>query len=64
MKGHKSYQLILLAAALIAAGCGQPPEGWTPVLEETSTGYLEEETERALLAEVLNTFVTRSDLLL
>jgi len=48
MKGHKTYQLILLAAALIVAGCGQPPEGWTPVLEETSTAYLEKETERAL----------------
>jgi hypothetical protein len=29
-------------------GCDRRPEGWTPVLEETSTAFLETETERAL----------------
>lgn len=38
--------VLLLAGA--AAGCQRTPEGWTPVLEETSTSYLETGIDRAL----------------
>lgn len=31
--------------ALAASGCSQPPRGWIPVLEETSTSFLRTETE-------------------
>lgn len=39
---------LLLASTGWASGCSQAPEGWTPVMEETSTAFLEEETERVL----------------
>ena len=42
----------LLSAIPISAvalwGCDRPPDHWIPVLEETSTTFLETETERAL----------------
>jgi hypothetical protein len=41
-------------------GCGERPEGWTPVLEETSTAFLESEVDRlsdrvGIALEQLNT---------
>lgn len=39
--------LVLLTLAL-PTGCERAPEGWTPVMEETSTAFLEAETQRAL----------------
>lgn len=30
---------------LVCIGCGRAPEGWTPVLEESSTAFLQTETE-------------------
>ncbi len=32
-------------AMLVFIGCGRAPRGWTPVLEEISTGFLKTETE-------------------
>jgi hypothetical protein len=40
--------LTLLVLAGVVSGCQRSPEGWTPVLEETSTAFLEAETGRAL----------------
>ena len=43
-----NWQSILAGAGFILlalAGCNRTPEGWTPVLEETSTGFLKTETE-------------------
>lgn len=34
--------------ALLSLACQQPPVGWTPLLEQTSTRFLEAETESAL----------------
>lgn len=39
---------VLLALLCATGGCEPRPEGWTPVLEETSTAFLETETERLL----------------
>lgn len=39
---------IAVVALLGVAGCRADPEGWTPVLEQTSTTFLETQTERAL----------------
>ena len=39
---------LFLAVAGISWACQDRPEGWTPVLEETSTAFLETETERVL----------------
>jgi hypothetical protein len=45
----RSLGRALPVAALIAlpCGCSETPEGWTPVLEETSTAFLETSVERA-----------------
>jgi len=45
--GSVTCALLLLASGL-ALGCERAPAGWTPVMEETSTAFLELETERAL----------------
>jgi hypothetical protein len=37
---------MLLGLVLLIWGCDRGPEGWTPVLEETSTVFLETETSR------------------
>ena len=45
---EQTRQLILAGAVLTLlalAGCNRTPAGWTPVLEETSTGFLKTETE-------------------
>jgi hypothetical protein len=61
MKRAKVGVLTLLLAPLgFVVGCGQPPEGWTPVMEETSTTFLEEETER-VLGHVRNAMQQLSD---
>jgi len=39
---------LLLAALGLLWGCNETPRGWTPVMEETSTTFLEEETGRVL----------------
>lgn len=41
-----AWILGLLALLLGVWGCRESPEGWTPVLDETSTGFLETEVER------------------
>jgi hypothetical protein len=41
---------------LLTWGCDRSPEGWTPVLEETSTVFLETETRR--LSEDVGTALT------
>jgi hypothetical protein len=38
---------VFLSVGLLG-GCDRPPDHWTPVLEETSTTFLETETNRAL----------------
>lgn len=45
---HGAVGIAVSAAALALGGCRQPPEGWTPVLEMTSTAIVEEETGAAL----------------
>ena len=44
----KSLTSSILVSAGLLSGCDRPPETWTPVLEETSTVFLETETGRAL----------------
>lgn len=44
--GFVSSPFLLLL--VLSWGCDRRPEGWTPVLEETSTAFLETETERVL----------------
>jgi hypothetical protein len=39
---------LLMAFTGLATACQDRPEGWTPVLEETSTAFLESETARVL----------------
>ncbi|MGW8264826.1 MAG: hypothetical protein ACWGSQ_00560 [Longimicrobiales bacterium] len=49
MKVFRRSVLLLLPALLgVSGGCDSRPEGWTPVLEETSTVFLETETARLL----------------
>jgi hypothetical protein len=45
-KGYLVGLLMVLAGTMSA--CQHRPEGWTPVLEETSTAFLEVETQRVL----------------
>jgi hypothetical protein len=47
---RRQIGVAVLAAGVLAGffGCGDRPEGWTPVLEETSTAFLETETDRLL----------------
>lgn len=49
MRTNKGFLtgLLLILAGLLSA-CQGRPEGWTPVLEETSTTFLEVETQRVL----------------
>ena len=51
-KEMKTRRVLFVSAALALSGsvpaCTDSPEGWTPVLEETSTSFLSTETERAL----------------
>ena len=50
MKCHRMGSILLLLTLLVSTGgCDRQPEGWTPVLEETSTAFLETETERLLV---------------
>ncbi|MGD2121123.1 MAG: hypothetical protein PVJ76_05235 [Gemmatimonadota bacterium] len=44
----KILAAILLILATVPSACQNRPEGWTPVLEETSTVFLEAETQRVL----------------
>jgi len=47
MKIAKAFQLTMLLACVSTVwGCDRSPEGWTPVLEQTSTVFLETETRR------------------
>ena len=47
MRIHKCLQsLILLGVGCSLAACSRAPEGWIPLLEETSTAFLETETDR------------------
>lgn len=49
MSSYRRGVLLLLATLLGGSGgCESRPEGWTPVLEETSTVFLETETARLL----------------
>jgi hypothetical protein len=49
MKKNLAGSAILLAGILMGgAACENRPEGWTPVLEETSTAFLETEAGRLL----------------
>jgi hypothetical protein len=49
MKLYKrGFPLLVLGLLGSAGGCDSRPEGWTPVLEETSTVFLETETARVL----------------
>jgi hypothetical protein len=43
-----SIQLFLCVLVGAAWGCSEPPEAWSPVLEETSTAFLETQTERVM----------------
>ena len=43
-----AVSLLFLTLLSLAAGCEQGPEGWTPVLEETSTVFMELETQRLM----------------
>ena len=52
---------LLLAVLLVPTGCDRAPDGWTPVLEETSTAYLETELERTLDRVVAARERVRSD---
>ncbi|MFC1660360.1 hypothetical protein ACFL3S_02690 [Gemmatimonadota bacterium] len=55
-KAMASVRLVLLAVVGLGWGCKQGPETWSPVLEKTSTAFLETETERAReeVGEALN----------
>jgi plasmid stabilization system protein ParE len=47
MNVHRGAWLVAwLGMAGLFWGCDRTPEGWTPVLEETSTVFLETETDR------------------
>ena len=47
MRIYKGFHLtLLLACAGAVWGCDRSPQGWTPVLERTSTVFLETETDR------------------
>lgn len=49
MRARASATAVVMAGiAILAPGCREAPEGWTPVLEMTSTRFLEEETGSAL----------------
>lgn len=49
MSHHRRSVLLLLPTLLWVLGaCDSRPKGWTPVLEETSTVFLETETARLL----------------
>lgn len=48
MKTLARYTGISFLLLLILSGCERAPDSWTPVLEHTSTTFLETETERAL----------------
>jgi len=39
---------VSLGAAALGVACSQEPEGWSPVLEETSTVFLEVEAQRVM----------------
>jgi hypothetical protein len=43
---YRTFSILLSVGFL--SGCDRPPDAWTPVLEETSTVFLETETDRAL----------------
>ena len=43
-----SRTLLLLVTLLLAGACRAEPPGWTPVLEETATAYLDDELARTL----------------
>jgi hypothetical protein len=45
---HRGFSLLFLALLGATGACDFRPEGWTPVLEETSTVFLETETARLL----------------
>ena len=45
-KTTASIQLFLCVLVGVGWGCTERPEDWSPVLEETSTAFLETETER------------------
>lgn len=47
MKRVEWVAVILLIAVLGCGGCRQEPEGWTPVLEQTSTKFLRTQVEEA-----------------
>lgn len=48
LKRVKWMGAIALVSVLGLVGCREEPEGWTPVLEQTSTTFLQTHTERAL----------------
>lgn len=48
IRNRRNLAGLFLILAGVAGGCQDRPEGWVPVLEETSTGFLEVETGRAL----------------
>lgn len=48
MKNLPGSAVLLVGVLMWSAGCENRPTGWTPVLEETSTAFLETETERLL----------------
>ena len=47
-KNQPGTALLLAGLLVVGAGCENRPDGWTPVLEETSTAFLETETDRLL----------------
>ena len=47
-KWSKIFFSLVLISTVVSWGCDRPPDVWTPVLEETSTAFLDTETARAL----------------
>lgn len=61
-RGFWRFPLLLSAFASFGlASCGNAPEGWTPVLEQTSSSYLHAEVRRTLVRVTAARQRVRSD---